>query len=134
MIIIDADIKNGKEEKVTEYYDDGSLKAEKSYIDGKLDVANTKVYASKTPIKDKGPEGVVEIVKVDKTEKSNSGNFNGDGQHKMYNANKQISKDGFFKKYRLIDGLLYQYNGNGILTRIKKYKEGRYIGDAPLPK
>ena len=76
----------------------------------------------------------IEIVKVDKTEKSNSGTFNGEGKHKMYNQNKQISKDGFFKAYRLIDGLQYQYNRNGILTKVKRFKAGRYIGDAPLPK
>ncbi len=52
----------------------------------------------------------------------------------MYNANRQISKDGVFSKYRLMKGKQYIYNGNGILTQIKQFKEGRYIGDAPLPK
>lgn len=50
-IMIVAQIKEGKEEKVTEYYPDGSLKAEKVFVDGNLDVANTKVYEPKTPIK-----------------------------------------------------------------------------------
>ncbi|MBL4670371.1 MAG: toxin-antitoxin system YwqK family antitoxin [Flavobacteriales bacterium] len=133
-VMIEADIESGKEKFVKEYYEDGSIKAEKNFIDGKLDVVNTKVYESKTPVKEKGPEGVVEIVTVDKTEKSNTGSFHGEGQHKMYNANRQISKDGFFKAYRLIDGKWYIYDGNGILTKIKRFKSGRYIGDSPLPK
>lgn len=123
----------GKEKFVKEFYEDGSVKAEKAYVDGKLDVANTKVYESKTPVKDKKPEGVVEIVKVSKDEYVNSGDFKGDGKYKMYNADRQISKDGFFKKYRLMDGKQFIYNGNGILTQIKLFKDGRYIGDAPLP-
>lgn len=132
-LMISAIISDGKEQSVTEYYEDGSLKAEKNFIDGKIDVANTKVYESKTPILEKKPEGVIEVVTVGE-DKPNTGDFNGDGQHKMYNGNAQISKDGFFEKYRLIDGMLYQYDKNGILTKIKKYKKGRYIGDAPLPK
>ncbi len=134
IIIIDADIKNGKEEKVIEYYDDGSLKAEKNYIDGKLDAANTKVYEPKTPVVEK-VDGDIKIVKVQPGEKTNSGKqFSGNGIHKVYNMNKQISKDGNFKNYRLMDGLWYKYDDNGILVSIEKYKNGRYIGDAPLPK
>ena len=52
----------------------------------------------------------------------------------MYNSNRQISKDGLFKAYRFMEGKQYIYNGNGILTQVKLFKEGRYIGDAPLPK
>lgn len=133
-VMIEADIEAGKEKFVKEYHEDGSVKAEKNFIDGKLDVANTKVYESKTPVKDKKPEGVVEVVKVSKDEYVNSGDFKGDGKYKLYDSNRQISKDGLFKSYRLIDGLDYKYNGNGILIKIKKFKEGRYIGDAPLPK
>ncbi|MGB0887111.1 MAG: toxin-antitoxin system YwqK family antitoxin [Vicingaceae bacterium] len=136
-VMIEADIVAGKEKFVKEFYEDGSIKAEKNFIDGKLDTINTKIYKPKTPIKDRDAEELKhapeEIVTVDKTEQSNNGKFNGDGIHKMYNQSKQISKDGLFKAYRLIDGLQYQYNGNGILTKVKRFKNGRYIGDAPLP-
>ena len=132
-VMIEADIAAGKEKFVK----DGSGKAEKSFIDGKLYPTNTKVYESKTPVKDRDAEELkkapIEIVKVEATEKSNTGGFNGEGQHKMYNGNREISKDGFFKDYRLMDGLHYQYDSNGILFKVKRYKDGRYIGDAPLP-
>ncbi len=135
-IMIVAQIKEGKEEKVTEYYPDGSLKAEKVFVDGNLDVANTKVYEPKTPIKpvettEKEP---VKVVKVNKEEVENKGTFDGNGQHKLYNKDKQISKDGVFKNYRLIDGKNYKYDENGILISIELIKNGRYIGEAPLPK
>ncbi|MBL4592769.1 MAG: hypothetical protein JKX68_03015 [Flavobacteriales bacterium] len=99
-----------------------------------MDVSNTKVYEPKTPVKDKGPEGDIEIVTVTADEVVNTGTFNGNGQHKIYNKNAQISKDGFFKNYRLMEGMWYKYDANGILFKIKKYKAGRFIGTTPLPK
>jgi antitoxin component YwqK of YwqJK toxin-antitoxin module len=136
-VMIEADIEGGKEKFVKEFYEDGSVKAEKAFIDGKIDAANTKLYEPTTPVKDRDAEELkkapIEIVKVDKTEKVNSGTYSGDGLHKMYNENRQISKDGFFKSYRLMDGKWYIYNGDGILTQVKQYKDGRYIGDSPLP-
>lgn len=135
-VMIEADIAAGKEKFVKEYYEDGSIKAEKSFIDGELDVANTKVYEPKNPItKDEDlANAPIKIVKVDKNDEVNSGSFNGNGQHTMYNKDKQLSKVGFFKDFRLMDGLLYKYDSDGMLIVIEKYKEGRYIGDAPLPK
>ena len=132
--MIEADIEAGKEKFVKEFYEDGSIKAEKSFIDGKLDVANTKVYDSTEPIKEKKPEGVIQVVTVSKDEYVNSGDFKGDGKYKMYNADRQISKDGLFEAYRFMEGKQYIYNDNGILTQVKLFKDGRYIGDAPLPK
>lgn len=136
--ILVAEIRNGKEEKVVSYYDDGSLKAEKAFINGNIDLENTKTYESKTPIsKPKEDEGKEEVVTVDiKKEKVNNQSkvsFTGEGEHKIYNSDKQISKDGFFKRYRLMDGKHFIYNENGILVNIKLFKKGRYIGDAPLP-
>lgn len=137
-VMIEADIAAGKEKFVKEYYEDGSIKAEKSFVDGELDVANTKVYEEKNPVKNKVDkelaEAPVKIVKIDKNDEVNDGNFGGTGQHTMYNKDKQLSKVGYFENYRLMDGVLYKYDNNGILIVLEKYKSGRYIGDAPLPK
>lgn len=138
-VMIEADIAAGKEKFVKEYYEDGSVKAEKHFVDGKIDASKTKVYEPKTPVKNrdeaelaKAPE---KVVKVEKGEASNGKvKFSGNGKHKLYNTNKQISKDGVFKNYRLMEGLWYKYDENGILVSIEKYKKGRYIGEAPLPK
>jgi antitoxin component YwqK of YwqJK toxin-antitoxin module len=135
-VMIEADIEAGKEKFVKEYYEDGSIKAEKSFIDGELDVANTKVYEPKTPIKEDKDlaNAPIKVVKADKNDEVNIGTFNGNGQHTMYNKDKQLSKVGFFENFKLMDGLFYKYDNNGILIVIEKYKAGRYIGDAPLPK
>ena len=118
-VMIEADIESGKEKFVKEFYEDGSVKAEKSFIDGEIDDANTKVYKPTTPIKDRDAEELkkapIEIIKVEKTEKLNSGSFTGEGDHKMYNGNRQLSKDGFFKEYRLMEGKAFLYNEDGIL-------------------
>lgn len=136
-VMIEADMAAGKEKFVKEFYEDGSIKAEKSFIDGELDVANTKVYESKNPNNNNENKELanspIKIVKVDNNDEVNSGNFNGNGQYTMYNKDKQLSKVGFFKDFKLMDGLNYEYDNNGILIVIEKYKEGRYIGDAPLP-
>jgi antitoxin component YwqK of YwqJK toxin-antitoxin module len=137
-VMIEAVIEAGKEKFVKEFYEDGSIKAEKSFVDGKLDIANTKVYESKTPTKNRDEEELekapIKVVKVSKDEKANIGVFNGNGYKKIYNKNKQLSKDGTFKNYRLMEGKWYKYDENGILVSIELYKKGRYIGEAPLPK
>ena len=136
--MIEGDWAGGKEAGViTEYYDDGSLKAQKAFNNGVIDAAKTKTYESKNPVKDKVEEEINKApdvkVTVSKDETVNIGTFNGNGKHKMYNKNKQLSKDGVFKNYRLMEGKWYKYDDNGILVAIEIYKKGRYIGDAPLP-
>ncbi len=138
-VMIEADIEAGKEKFVKEFYENGDIKAEKAFVDGKLDIANTKVYESKEPVKDRTAEELSKapekVVKVEKGESTNgTAIFSGNGRHKLYNTNKQISKDGEFKNYRLMEGMWYKYDDNGILVSIEKYKKGKYIGDAPLPK
>lgn len=137
-VMIEGEWAGGKESGVvTEYYENGDIKAEKAFNGGVIDVANTKTFEAKNPIKDREAEELKnapeEVVKVEKTDKVNIGGFNGNGEHTMYNENKQISKVGMFKNYRLMEGKLYLYDENGILTRIKRFKQGRFIGDAPLP-
>ena len=138
-LMIEGDWKEGKEGGIIkEYYENGDLKAEKNFNDGNIDPATTKTYEPKTPIKEEVVEiaKVVEspkvVVKVD--EKPNMPNmvFNGEGYWKLYNKNKQVSKDGVFKKGRLMDGKVYFYTDNGILTRVAIYKDGIYQGDGLL--
>ncbi len=138
-LMIEGNWAGGKEDGVvTEYYENGDIKAQKAFNGGTIDVTNTKTFEPKNPIKDKEAEELakapVKVVKVSEEDEVNSGSFDGNGYHKMYNQNKQLSKVGTFKNYRLMEGEVYQYDKNGILYNIEKYKAGRYIGDAPLPK
>ncbi len=137
-VMMQGEMKDGKETGVwEERYENGDLRAKKAFNDGTLDAENTEVYAPKQPLPPKKEETASsEPAKViDKAkEKVNDAMpaFTGDGQAKLFNMNKQISKEGFFKKYRLIDGNDYIYSKDGILERIAVYKEGKYVGDAPI--
>jgi antitoxin component YwqK of YwqJK toxin-antitoxin module len=119
---------------VTEYYDNGEKKSEKNFNGGVLDIATTKTFDQKKPTK-----VVAEVVKEappiipDKKETPNLKTpFNGEGYWKLYNQNKQVSKDGTFSKNRLVDGKVYFYSSDGILTRIAVYKGGKYVGDSVI--
>ncbi len=135
--MIEGNWAEGKEAGLLkEYYENGDIKAEKNFNEGNLDIATTKTYEPKKLIV-KTPEKVEEIaappIIPQKTEKDNLGKmFNGEGYWKLYNSNKQISKDGTFSKSRMIDGKVYYYTPDGILTRIAIYKDGKYLGDAVI--
>ncbi len=135
-VMIEGNWAEGKESGIlTEYYPTGEKKAEKNFNGGTLDPATSKTYEPKKPIVEKPDEPVAPKVVVDvKNEVPNIKTqvFNGEGKWTLYNKNKQISKDGIFSKYRLIDGKDYKYTDDGILIRIAIYKEGKYVGDGVM--
>ena len=136
-VMMQGEMHDGKEAGVWNgYYENGDLREKKVFNDGALDADNTEIYAPKQPLPPKKEEVIsTEPAKViDKgAEKVNAAQiFNGDGYAKLFNMNKQISKEGEFKQYRLINGKDYIYDKNGILDRIAVYKEGRYVGEAPI--
>jgi antitoxin component YwqK of YwqJK toxin-antitoxin module len=136
--MMEGTMHDGKEAGVwEEHYENGDLRAKKAFNDGTLDPANTEIYANKQPLPPKKEEPVsTEPAKVidTKAEAVNVGQppFNGDGYAKLFNMNKQLSKDGEFHKYRLINGKDYIYNKDGILEKISVYRDGRYVGEAPI--
>jgi antitoxin component YwqK of YwqJK toxin-antitoxin module len=136
--MIEGNWAGGKEAgEVKEWYENGDIKSVKVYNDGAIDVEKTQTFEPKKPIEKKEEIEVVDPNKIAKVEKDATLNqtkdpFTGNGEATLYNRNKQISQKGFFKNYRLIDGEWYRYDENGILMRIEKYKNGKYVGDAPI--
>lgn len=138
-IAIEGNFINGKETGIIkEYHENGDLKAEKMYVDGAADLASIKEFEPKKPltkIKDLVLEKAPRLV-LKEDERPNGISTKGpmilNGQHITYNKQKLITKDGVFKDNRLIDGKSYIYDENGILQRISIYKNGLYIGDAPI--
>jgi|GEM_PF-5314525 antitoxin component YwqK of YwqJK toxin-antitoxin module len=53
------------------------------------------------------------------------------GQHTIYNKQRQISKEGIFKDNRFIEGKNYKYNDDGTLNHVELYKDGVMVGTAP---
>ncbi|MFT6167194.1 MAG: antitoxin component YwqK of YwqJK toxin-antitoxin module [Vicingaceae bacterium] len=121
-----------------EYYENGDLMSVKSFNGGTLDPASFETYASRAPVQDAVTkmvsEGKAVKVTAEKEDNPNQGGFDGNGYKKLFNQNKQISKDGVFKSYRLIDGKYYKYDDNGILFLIMIFKDGRYIGNGVIEK
>jgi len=122
--------------EMKEYYQNGDLMAVKNFNGGEMDKSSYQSYAPKTPQKDALDnlidEGKDIAVKVSKEEAPNQGGFDGNGIRKLYNKDRQLSKDGEFKNYRLINGKQFKYDENGLLIKIMIFKEGRYIGDGVI--
>ncbi len=150
--IIKGEMKDGKEVGTwEEHYDNGDLRAEMVFNDGTLDPAKTTNFEQHTPDtppaivappvpvvgKPKPKPVTKDSVIVAKGEQANPGiaakPFTGEGYAKLFRPDKQISKDGEFHKYKLINGKNFIYNNDGILERIAEYRDGKYLGDAPLP-
>jgi antitoxin component YwqK of YwqJK toxin-antitoxin module len=145
-LMIDENCTDGKQTGVTtEYYDDGTVKAKEVFNNGALDTTKTQRFEQKTPQK---PVDVIPVpvqkeapttsaTVVTTTEQPNPGAsaakiFNGEGYWKLYNKNKQVSKDGYFHGGKLMDGTIYIYNGDGILQKKAVYSGGVYQGDSPI--
>ena len=79
-------------------------------------------------------QGIVqkkEIKEVHKNEDMQS-LFDGKGWAKLFNMNKQISKDGYFWNYKLVIGFDYIYDKEGNLVQIAKFFKGKQIGECPV--
>lgn len=137
-IMMKGEMNEGKETGVwEEHYENGDLRAKKLFNSGTLDPSNTEVYAPKQPLPIQKDESVAKgpAVMVDaNTEKTNEAQkpFDGNGYAKLFVQGARLSKDGEFQNFRLINGKDYIYNSDGILERISVYKNGKYIGDAPI--
>jgi len=55
-----------------------------------------------------------------------------EGYNKVYNDNDEIWLDGIFKNGNLWEGKVYEYDKDGILLKVKVFKEGVYHSDGQL--
>lgn len=147
-LAIQGNFANGKETgQIKEYHETGEIKAIKNYNNGDVDVASIKTFDAKKEVSKNNDaekfapnKSLTEIKKEEiasvgvgvGTNKSGVASLN--GQHILYNKNKQVSKNGTFKDNRLMEGKAYIYNDNGLLERVALYKDGIYVGDAPVEK
>lgn len=144
-LMIEGNWNGGKEDgAVKEYYEDGSVKSVRVFNGGQMDKAQSTFKQPKTaavaplaqpePVKD-ASNNVKKTVRVSTaTANPNIGTFDGNGQHTLYNKDRQISQKGIFKDGRLVDGKVHKYNRDGILTNIELYKGGQYIGEGVIDK
>ncbi|MBI3512267.1 MAG: hypothetical protein HY064_16525 [Bacteroidetes bacterium] len=136
-VAITVDMKGGKETGWKKEYDEnGNLIRETYFNDGVIDASKTKEYDTTDKTPEKAPEekdikGSAPVV-TDPNFKPNKGTFTGEGDWILY-KNGQISMKGTFHLKKLINGEERIYDNNGLLIQIKLYKEGKYVGDGPIP-
>lgn len=58
--------------------------------------------------------------------------FKPNGYNKVYNENDEIWQDGDFRNGSLYDGKVYEYDSDGILLKVRVFKNGFYHSDGQL--
>jgi antitoxin component YwqK of YwqJK toxin-antitoxin module len=147
----------GREEgKVVYYYPNGKVEFEYNSVNGKPvgdakrfyengDVKELIVYDEFGKLKSseqkemvtqvvtiKNPNASKETAPKVKKPDTKGVAFMANGYNKIYNSNDEIWQDGEFKAGVLIDGRLFEYDNDGILLRVKVFKEGVYHSDGQL--
>lgn len=118
-------LKKGKVEGLfTQYNEDGSVRLSCKFSEGKVTETVKKQVVKKpnanTNTESNEPPPVV-------TNPITKGvTFFSEGYNKVYNENDEIWLDGNFKAGQLYDGKVYVYNEDGILKKIKIYKDGKF--------
>ena len=128
---------NGNEAGIIiEYYNDGSVKSERIYINGKINNSLGKNFkitekAGKVTIKPTIKKEIdslnMPIVLNKKEEIKNNTPWNGTGTKSFLNKKGQVVRRGYFEKGYLIDGVVFMYTLDGKKYRTTYYKKGRMV-------
>jgi antitoxin component YwqK of YwqJK toxin-antitoxin module len=110
-------------DKITTYYKNGKVKTVQLVQAGKLGkkTKNTveKKFNDEKVYKDENPPKTI-------NPKTKGVRFIPSGYNTIYNENDEIWQDGNFKDGQLYDGKVYIYGSNGLLIKIKVFKEGKF--------
>lgn len=124
---------NGKPNgKAVRYYENGDVKEVMYYSpDGSLEKSEKKEMVN--------PSVKVVELNVSKEIAPKIANpltkgikFQPNGYNKVFNENDEIWQDGTFKNGMLWEGKVYQYDKDGILLKVKVFKDGVYHSDGQL--
>jgi len=116
----------------TIFFEDGTIKKKMEYT------SSTEVVILE---ENQEPQIIIKPTQVikEKTKAPKLGNprtrgarFLPDGFNRCYSKNDEIWQDGYFKKGRLWEGKVFIYDKEGILTKVKIYKEGKFLADGQL--
>jgi antitoxin component YwqK of YwqJK toxin-antitoxin module len=124
---------NGKPSgKAVRYYENGDVK-EVIFYDADGSVAKSEQREMVSPaVKVVDPGVSKETAPKITTPKTKGAKFQANGYNKVYNANDEIWQDGNFKNGALWDGKVYEYDRDGILLKVKVFKNGVYHSDGQL--
>ncbi len=112
---------NGDKKEVLFYNDQGQMTGSEQF-----EMVNPQIKVVKPEI---GPKEIAPTVSNPNTKGIR---FSPNGYNKVYNANHEIWQDGEFKNGRLWDGKVYEYDRDGILLKVKVYRNGMYHSEGQL--
>lgn len=118
--------------KAIRYYENGDVK-EVIFYDSEGSVEKSEQKEMVNPaVKLVDPGMSKEMAPKVSSPKMKGSKFQPNGYNKIYNANDEIWQDGNFKNGQLWDGKVYEYDRDGILLKVKVYKNGLYHSDGQL--
>ncbi len=133
---LEVEVVQGLEEGLMRrFYPNGDLMEEKMLKGGVVDKSTIKKYEPRkeTQLVAERTPAVEAKASVRITEdKPNLEVFKHNGQNVLYNKQKQVTQIGEFKDGRLWNGKWKKYSANGLIEKIEIYKEGVYVGNAPI--
>ncbi len=118
--------------KAVRYYENGDIKEIIVYnAEGSVEKSEQKEMVNPA-VKVVDPGISKETAPKVTSPKTKGAKFQPNGYNKIYNNNDEIWQDGNFKNGLLWDGKVYEYDRDGILLKVKVYKNGLYHSDGQL--
>ncbi|MFA7272687.1 MAG: hypothetical protein WC044_02410 [Crocinitomicaceae bacterium] len=118
--------------KATRYYENGDLKEIIEYgTDGRV-VSSIEKEMVKANVSVSDPGASKEKAPRVARPRTKGAKFAINGYNKCYNDNDEIWQDGEFRNGELWDGKVYIYDKDGILLKLKIFKNGVYHSDGQL--
>jgi len=123
---------NGKSRgKAVRYYENGDVKEIIYYnAEGSVERSEQKEMVS-APVKINTEVSKEKAPKIAQP-RTKGAKFQPNGYNKVYNDNDEIWQDGEFRNSQLWNGKVYEYDRDGILLKVRVFKEGVYHSDGQL--
>jgi len=118
--------------KATRYYENGDVKELIEYGTGGHVVSAIEKEMVKAIVAIKDPGASKEKPPHIVRPRTKGAKFHLNGYNKCYNNNDEIWQDGEFRNGELWDGKIYEYDGDGILLKVKVFKQGVYHSEGQL--
>lgn len=118
--------------KATRYYENGDIKEVIYYGEDGAIVKSEQREMVSPAVKVNDPGISKETAPRVNSPNTKGVKFQQNGYNKVYNKNEEIYQDGIFKNGVLWDGKVYEYDRDGILLKVKVFKNGVYHSDGQL--
>jgi antitoxin component YwqK of YwqJK toxin-antitoxin module len=118
--------------KAVRYYENGDVKEVIEFGDDGSVAKSEQKEMVNPPVKVVDPNASNETAPKISSPIVKGGKFKPNGYNKVYNTDDEIWQDGDFKDGRLLNGKVYVYDKDGILLKVKVYKNGVYHSDGQL--